>query len=171
MDDTKKKMPLFSGGKNKIWMLSLGFIIGILLIIWGSASAEKEEQIQPSDEPGEEKYYSEILEEKLTAFLESVNGIDSVEVLVTVDGGSEYKYAGKGGGEGYASDYLVINNGENEEPVVVQEIYPKIRGVAVVCTGGNSSAVKEQVTSLLSTALGISSNKIEVAGNDGNIRS
>ncbi len=40
----------------------------------------------------------------------------------------------------------------------------KITGAAVVCAGGNSPEVKAEVIQLLSTALGVGTNKIYVAG-------
>ena len=41
---------------------------------------------------------------------------------------------------------------------------PTVRGIAVVCTGGESPRIRETVTLLLSAALGIPSNRVSVAG-------
>ena len=40
----------------------------------------------------------------------------------------------------------------------------KIIGAAVICEGGNDPAVKAQIVRLLSAALGLPTNKIEVSG-------
>ena len=40
----------------------------------------------------------------------------------------------------------------------------KIIGAAVVCAGGNDPAVRAQIVRLLSAALGLSTNRIEVSG-------
>lgn len=40
----------------------------------------------------------------------------------------------------------------------------KIVGAAVLCAGGNDPAVKSQIIRLLSAALGLPTNKIEVSG-------
>ena len=43
-------------------------------------------------------------------------------------------------------------------------ISPRVRGAAVVCTGGDNPKVKKTVTELVSSALGIDTTKIAVAG-------
>jgi stage III sporulation protein AG len=63
-----------------------------------------------------------------------------------------------------ASEYVIVNGGDGEEPVLISELYPRVRGVAVVCTGGKNAEVKNRVTELIAAALGISVNKIAVSG-------
>lgn len=163
MSDPVKKVQIF-GSKRRILLIAAGLAAGILLIAAGSGISGKSDSAASVKSEGAEIYYSDSLQKKLEIFLETVNGIDDVSVFVTLDGGSEYEYAKKGGGEGYAADYLIISGENGEEAAVVREIYPKIRGIAVTCTGGEGAVIKERVTSLLSAALGISANKIEVAG-------
>ena len=138
-------------------LLILG-IIGVALILFGGKNETVEKKITSESFVS----YSEMLEAKIKELLESVTGIDSARVIVTVDGGSEYRYAEIG--NGYPSGYLVITDSEGDEAPIVREIYPTVCGVGVVCTGGDSAAVKNRVVSLLSTALGISAGSIEVTG-------
>ena len=113
-------------------------------------------------------YYSEELERRVDELVLSLAGIDSVTSIVTLDGSGEYKYAknerGVEGDAAYSADYLVIGKKTGDEALLVKEMYPQIRGIAVVCTDGDSSAVREKVTRLLAAAFGVSANKIEVAG-------
>ena len=46
---------------------------------------------------------------------------------------------------------------------MIKEIYPEIRGIAVVCDGGNNPVIKEQLVSILSALFGINTNRISVA--------
>ena len=46
----------------------------------------------------------------------------------------------------------------------VKELCPDIAGVLIVCEGGSNSYIKEEIIKSVSTALGISSNKIHVTG-------
>ena len=63
-----------------------------------------------------------------------------------------------------SADFIIVSDSDGEHAVKLCEIYPKIRGVAVVCTDGDLPQVKESVVRLLSASLGIPSSRIEVAG-------
>ena len=154
----KKKLLKIS--KKNLLLIS-GLTIGVFLIAFGSGIGNKSTD-DPSCQNITGESYSDALEIKLEEFLKRTEGIYDVDVFVTVDGGSENEYVKKG--NSYGEDYLVIKNSEGEEAAIVREIYPKVRGVAVICTGGEDPSVQEKVTQLLSAALGISTNKIEVAG-------
>lgn len=159
MTEIIKKIPIKANRKKII--LILGFTLGIMLIIFGSnLRNDSETDTDMHDNTGSS--YSEVLEAKLEEFLKKTEGIYNADVFVTVDGGSENEYVKKG--NGYVEDYLVIKNNGSEEAAIAREVYPKVRGVAVICTDGEDPAVQEKVTLLLSAALGISTNKIEVAG-------
>ena len=51
-----------------------------------------------------------------------------------------------------------------DKTVLINEIYPQIRGVAIVCTNGDNVQIQKKVTELISASLGISSGRITVAG-------
>ena len=54
--------------------------------------------------------------------------------------------------------------GENgEQPLVTMELQPEVRGVVVVCEGGDSPGVAAQVVSTVKVALNISSARISVS--------
>ena len=145
--DGRKKPPL-----NRILMIAAA-AAGILLLVFGgfAGTADTKNDTAYTDVG----FYTEYLEKRIRTLCLSVEGITEAEVFLTVDCSSEYIY-GEGG------DYLILSGGE--EAVMLCEIYPKVRGIAVVCTGGNSAVVRETVTRLLSAALDLPSSKIEVAG-------
>ena len=86
--------------------------------------------------------YAGYLEERVRELCLSIDGVKEAEVFLTLD---EAVSAGMFG-EGASSPY------------------PAVRGVAVVCTGGERPRVRQTVTMLLCAALGISSNRVSVAG-------
>lgn len=100
----------------------------------------------------------------------SISGVEEAEVLLTLDCSTEYVYAQNeqrnktDSAENISADYLILNQGDRSDAVLLMEIYPKIRGIAIVCTGGNEVVVQKTIIDLLSAALGISSNRIKVAG-------
>ena len=107
-------------------------------------------------------FYTEYLESRICELCKSINGITEATVFLTLDCSSEYVYEKEN--DGGASDFLILSGSGGESAVMLYEIYPRFRGIAVVCTGGDLPRIRESVTSLLSAALGISSGKIKVAG-------
>ena len=105
---------------------------------------------------------SDELEEKVESLCLSVSGVRRAEVLLTLDTSEEYVVAKDVERNGdYQKSVVVSPDGGGIELCVVS---PKVRGVAVVCTGGDRAAVKAKIISLVSSALGIDSSKISVAG-------
>ena len=148
-------------GKKKRLIPVIGTILGILLLVSGSILPHSTEK---QDENTAVLYYTERLENRVQQLCTSVQGVTEAEVLLTLENGSEYVYAQNAKSDVGAGDYIFVTNGEAEDPVLVKEIYPQVRGVAVVCTGGESPAVQQTIIRLLSASLGISSNRIQVAG-------
>lgn len=155
--------------KNRI-IIAAGIALGVALILYSPGlSGGEEEDASEKDEYYKVSYYTQNLEDRIKKLCLSIEGVSKADVLLTLESGSEYVYASNteeevnpGSSSSYSSDYLILNSGDKAEPVVVTEIYPKIRGVAVVCTGGDAADMKEKITTMLSAALGISSNRIKV---------
>ena len=157
------KNPLeFIKGK-KLLIIIAGAALGVFLIAYRPASTSG----VSSEEDGLEKigFYTETLEKRIEDLCRSSAGISDVSVLLTLDSGSEYVYAANTeGSEGTGTrEYLIVAGENGGEPVRVTEIFPKVRGVAVVCTNGDRADVKEKITTLLSAALGIPTNRIRVS--------
>ena len=104
--------------------------------------------------------YTKELENKIEAFLLTVDGINKANVIITLDSSNEKVYAQNQS----TYDFLTINTDGSESPVYITEIYPTIRGIAISCTNGESDQVKMKITKLISAYLGISANRIEIVG-------
>ena len=61
------------------------------------------------------------------------------------------------------SDYVIINADDNDTGLLLKTIEPKIRGVAIVCDGGNNEFVQQQIYSAVSAVLNISTSKISIS--------
>ncbi|MBQ4066826.1 MAG: hypothetical protein IJD22_04175, partial [Clostridia bacterium] len=98
--------------------------------------------------------------------LAEASGVGEARVIVTLDSSAESIMAQNSSAteSSVSVDYVIVSKGSDEEAVPLCEIYPRVRGVAVVCTGGSNAEVKERVTMLIASALGISTNKIAVSG-------
>lgn len=136
---------------------------GLLLLFAGTFSDEK----TPAENETAETYYAvgfytENLEERIARLCRELGGVKEAYVLLTLEGGSEYVYAENESAS--ARDYVILRSSDDESPLPVQEISPRIRGVAVVCTHGDDSAVRLTITELLCAALGIPASAVRVAG-------
>lgn len=129
-------------------------LVGICLILFGGAGGDAKKSASSKDDVG---YYTEYLEKKIADTVKSIGGIEEAHVLLTLDSSSEYVY-----GESTSSDYIILEKGE--EAVLLHEIYPTVRGIAVVCTGGELPRIRETVSELISAATGVPISKIKVAG-------
>ncbi len=129
--------------------------VGITLLLFSGFGSEKEAEESFSDVG----FYTEYLEERIACLCTSVEGIEKAAVFLTLDCSSEYIYSEEG-----ASDFLILTGSDGEEAVLLQEIYPKVRGVAVVCTGGDLPRIRETLTELLSAALDLPTHRIKIAG-------
>ncbi len=142
--------------KNKltVFILAIG---GVILIIFSSLiGTDSKETAEEYTEVG---FYTTYLEERISELCNSVYGVSDTRVFLTLDCSSEQIYQSDG-----VSDFLILTGEGGETAVKLCEIYPKVRGIAVVCKGGEIPRIKETVTELLAAALGLPKNKIQVAG-------
>ncbi|MEG1994786.1 MAG: hypothetical protein RR048_07715, partial [Oscillospiraceae bacterium] len=57
--------------------------------------------------------------------------------------------------------FIIVEDENGNKKALVETSYtPKFKGAVVVCSGGNSSSVKNKVTQALTTILGIGSSKV-----------
>ena len=144
------------GKKNRI--IAAAIAAGIALIIAGGVLSSKENS-------GVDDGKSAIAG-KLEYELQLERRIEELCLsLVTLDGGTEEIYASNSRAK--TDDRSGENSVEypsSSDALRLGEKYPEIRGVAVVVSGGESAQVRKNVTELLSSSLGISSNRIAVGG-------
>ena len=57
--------------------------------------------------------------------------------------------------------YLVIKNSDGtQQPIAVTEVQPIVKGVVVVCDGGNNPMIQQKVIQAVTTALDITSTRV-----------
>lgn len=167
-------------GANR-WLIGLG-LAGMLLIALSSVLPKKEQNKSVQTSATLSSYeYCEWLEEKIARTVNEITGKKGAKVLVTLETGVEYIYAteqkkdnsntGQSDGGKFsesgstAETYITVTDGDgNEEAVVLTELTPKIRGVSVVCSGGQKAEIVNAIVEALSTALNISAEDISVVG-------
>lgn len=133
---------LLSSDKARIVFVIIG-ICAILLIFLSGQFSDNKDSKEVINELSTSSY-SEKLASELTLMIENLEGAGEAEVLLTLESSYEYVYL-------------------NDDKTLTKILEPKIRGVAVSCTGGDDPVVKEKIIKLLSTVLAISTSNISVS--------
>lgn len=120
-------------------------LIGILLLCW--PTGEKEQTAIKADEEGyAESAYLKETEERMEKILARISGVGELELMLTVESGSEEKLAKESSleysGSTAAPDsysrsesFITVSDGGGDDVVVTKSIYPVYRGALVVCEG------------------------------------
>lgn len=167
----KKGRELF--GRYKFVLLVV--VVGLALLLWPGGEDDKEAP-EPPVAQAEEDFSVSALEEKLASTLSKVHGAGDVTVMLTVQGGSRRVLAEDGktsreedGSSQSEHQTVVISNGsaKGEEPVLVQQLYPKFQGALVVCEGGGNSGVRLKLMEAVSALTGLGADKISICKGKG----
>lgn len=138
--NAEKIKELFQNDKLRNIIVVAG-IIGIALIFlssyidFGSALGKRE------DEEFSVKTYSTEIESNLQSVISQIQGAGETKVLLTMENSIEYVYL-------------------DDSTTKTKEIEPLIRGVLVVCEGGDNPVVVERITLAVTKALDISTAKV-----------
>lgn len=169
----KKITDIFEKIKNekKLFVIVIVGIVGILLIalselLPSTESKNKQDEQTTYTSAGT---YEQSVEKRLQDIISKIEGTGNVNVMVTIDSSPETVYAKnekektktdeKGTEYSYDGSYVVDNK---DSGMVLKTSEPQIRGVIVVCDGGDKPSVKKDVTDAVSSVLSINSNNISV---------
>ena len=168
---------LFEGKDSKKiskFVLILG-IIGIAFIILSELFPEQSKNETKQSETGVYLSYEreEQLEKRLEEMLSKIEGAGKTLVMLTLDSSKEYYYAAEIASDSYETEsesrndteatFAIIDGENGEEPLIMKIDEAKIRGVMVVCEGGDNAAVVEKIITAVCAVLGIPSNRVSVS--------
>lgn len=169
MNNFKEKLKeAFGNKKSKNKILIAAGIVGILLILLSeisTPSAKKETEVTKTDYTA----YVNELDEKLNSLISSIEGVGKCRVMITLKSTSESIYAKNiqnsqsDSSASQNSEYVIYDGKDGDSPILLQENFPQIEGIAIVCSGGDNVAVKERVIQCVSSLFNISSNRISVS--------
>lgn len=154
------------------WIVLMG-VAGMLLIFLSGIGGGKVEEI--SQEPMQtgsqqtEDAYRTAAEQELTELLGQIRGVGRVHVMLRISGSetqvyaTEHKTETDGSRTSRESRHVLIGSGNAQSALVEQIQAPRIIGAVVVCEGGDSIQVKEQIYQAVSVACSISTAQIYVA--------
>lgn len=148
-------------GRRKAAIAFLAFVI-LLVSIIGKISSFGSQKEVVADTPS----YEEKLETRLEEIISSVDGVGKCKVMITLEKDDRKIFAkdsyNKENENKY--EYVIVKNGDGDNDGLVEStVMPEIRGVAVVCDGGDSAVVRTEVVSLVSSVFSVSSARISVS--------
>ena len=129
---------------------------------------------------GSTEEYSAYLEEKLKKMLESVRGLEEVEVMITLESSEERivekdmtaersqteEQDSAGGTRTVSSSntgyQTVYQDGSQGAPFVVKTITPKVEGVLVVAEGAGKGNMTGEITQIAQALFGVEAHKVKV---------
>lgn len=176
----EKLRDIFKADKKLVVICAVGLVGIVLLIVSelvpsGKEKAEKTEKATASSVQTQETY-AEDIEQRLTEMISSIDGAGKTRVMVTLESGVEQVYAKNEkisndssldkdkSKENYSDEkeYVLIETDGDEGGLIIKLIQPKVRGVAVVCEGGGSDAVRQEITQVVTAVLDISASHVYI---------
>ena len=156
----------FLRARGKLWLLVGGVIAGVFLLLVGSGigtqgenTKTNENEVITQENAEDLSAYQKRLEGELEVMCESVAGVGKVDVMVTLGSGCRVVYVTDEKGE-----VATTGTGSAQKAIYRTLQPPTVVGVGVVCKGGDNPHVQRALTDLISTTLGITTNRVFVAG-------
>ena len=183
IQDVKSKIENFSDDRKKRILIFVTMIGVLMMTLSGFLStSEKKSKKNCFEQEFDVNLYEQDLETRLLEMVEKIEGVGKAKIMVTLENSVEYIFAQeKREKTDKINDYqekvplktqerndaekkLILVDGPNgrRQALVRTQVQPKVKGVVVVCQGGENFLVAQRVTSLLTTVLGISSNRVYV---------
>lgn len=173
IDNIKNYFKNNNSNKKYLFIAIVGFILMIVILL-SELDFTQDENRKLSDNENISLFdYSEYLENKLIKTIESIDGAGETRVMITFSEASEYIYAKNDKNSNkitdntndsdYDSEYVIIEQNNNDTGLLLKVVEPKIRGVAVVCEGADDPVVQQCIYSTVSSVFNISTARISIS--------
>ncbi len=174
MNDILKQLKVLKLDKKTIILIVCGVVALVLVTIGEFTSYKENEKVDVSDTSVYSYQYIKNAQKDLQKILCKINGAGEVSVLITLESCYENVYAKACEQENQSNDvtqknnfkeeYAIVKKGSSNEECLLIKVYePKIKGVAVVCEGGDKQAVQQAVTETVCALYDITTDKVSVS--------
>lgn len=141
-----------------IGLLVIGLAAGVILLILGSSADREATEDQPIDESFSFEAYEASLSERLEEMLSRVEGVSGVHVMLTLERGYSDELAKDG------DQYLTVKHSDGAEgTVTLSREAPEVKGVAVICKGGDDPTVQKHIIGMVSALFDLPTSRIFVS--------
>ena len=155
------------GDKGRKLIIAGALAVMLLLLLSTVSCGGKRESSSVRSENAEQ--IEAKLEERLCDLISEIEGVSDIRVMVTLDmtSGAVYEKNESYSRSGTESGNLSENTATEvvlagSEPLQVSTIQPKVRGVAIVCGGGDDPIIREKVANTAAKALNIGISRVYV---------
>ncbi len=171
------------GSERSITIIVICGIIGVGLVFISShfEKPESNEQVQVTEDNDNTfaTDYKQSISEELGNMISSIEGAGKTKIMVTLGGTVRNIYAtdtdindkdsAKKTGENQNTDkqntekkkYILVREKDGSEKALsLGQLVPEIKGVLVICEGGDNEQVRERITDAVSAALNITRSHI-----------
>ena len=164
MDWTDRKEAINGFIKKFRW----GFVVLLTgLFLMGMPKTNEDPQpILVEQETGDEE---KTLQEQLEELLSQLDGAGKVTVLLSMESGSRTHFQAdidqtrSQDSQNKRSETVIVTSSDRNEVGLVQQVdAPLYRGAVILCQGGNDPQIKLAIVDAVSTATGLTSDKISV---------
>ena len=151
----------------KIISILLCGALGVFLIVGGDIFGGEKKELESAETvqstPDADAYARDV-EEKIVRLCSGLRGVSNVSAIVTLSGGYNAVYAqnSQSSAGGFRNEFVMFGTSQ-KQPLLIGYTSPVIAGVGIICVGGGDEYIKREIISLVSSAFGISTNKIYVA--------
>lgn len=166
------KFGFIKENKKVLVIVFVGFLIIVLIFLSELDFSTAEENAKKHGEYNNTEYCL-YLENKVTEIIEAIDGAGKTKVMITLSETTEYIYAtddkdtrkqtDSTNDSNTQNDYVIIEKDNNDTGLLIKTIEPKVRGIAVVCEGGDNISVQNQIYSVVSAVLNINISRISIA--------
>ena len=150
--------------KKNLPLLAVLFILGIIFLYIAEYDSNK--RTDSSGVNFDEKAYTEQLEARLCSMLEKMDGVEDVQVMITLESISGYQFTDRQSGlpedSTLVGSFLQDSSAVSKNPIQITVGSPKIKGVSVVCSGAKNVLIRGRIINLISSTLNLTKNKIYV---------
>ncbi len=154
-------------------------VVGILFIFLSTLSVDSKKESKTDTPEISVEQYREALESDVKKIVKGITGDKRATVVITLESGISYQYADTT--EGSTADktdknattssseskqgYITVKNKDgSEQALLVTAKMPEVRGVAIVCEGGDNEALAEKIQNTVTAVLNITSKRVYIAG-------
>lgn len=143
-------------------MKGLGFLLfglaaGVMLLFLGGINEEASAPVSAVETFSFEAYEKN-LATRLEGMIDRLDGVSDAHVMLTIDRSYVQELAGESG------EYLTIREADGGQgTVIVSSQAPIVKGVAVICKGGNNPEKQKEIISMVSALLNLPTHKIFVS--------
>ena len=144
--------------KNRAALAVAVGVLAMLLILISELLPQADKTVSSGQEQSALAYQTQ-LEQRLEKLISQMSGAGKTTVMVTLETGEEAVYAldTLSGDLQSQNTHVLLDDGSARTETVCQ---PQIRGVAVLCDGGDDVRVAARITELLTSLLDLPSNRI-----------